>query len=309
MNNTYNGIINVYKERGFTSHDVVAKLRGICRMKKIGHTGTLDPEAVGVLPVCFGSGTKLCDMLTDWDKEYLAILRLGVVTDTQDMSGKILSQCGGDRLAALMPEEIRQVIEGFIGDYDQIPPMYSALKVNGKKLYELARAGKEVERAPRKVEIKEIEILSMNLPVIEMRVVCSKGTYIRTLCHDIGAKLGCGGAMETLVRSRVGIFGIEDALKLCELERLRDKNKIADVIIPPDGIFVKNKAVCVNGQGVKMVQNGNKLSMAQLERASQPETFADAEQVRVYDGTGKFYGIYAYHADERMWKPVKMFLD
>ena len=305
MNNVYNGIINVYKEKGFTSHDVVARLRGICKMKKIGHTGTLDPEAVGVLPVCFGSGTKLCDMLTDWDKEYIALLRLGVVTDTQDMTGQILSRCSGEQIEALSEEQVREAVISFKGDYDQIPPMYSALKVDGKRLYELARAGREVERRPRRVQIREIEIRSVNLPLVELRVVCSKGTYIRTLCHDIGAALGCGGAMESLTRSRVGIFRVEDALTLDELERLRDENKISSVIISPDTIFVNNRAVTVNRQGRKMAQNGNRLGEAQLMEEMR---LADGEQVRVYDGDGRFYGIYGYHQAEKILKPVRMFL-
>ena len=300
-----NGIVNVYKEKGFTSHDVVAKLRGICKMKKIGHTGTLDPEAVGVLPVCFGSGTKLCDMLSDWDKEYITVLRLGIVTDTQDMTGQILSQCGGEQIKTLTEEHVREVVMGFVGDYDQIPPMYSALKVNGKKLYELARAGVEVERKPRRVRIEEIEIRSVNLPLVELRVVCSKGTYIRTLCHDIGAQLGCGGAMESLTRSRVGIFRVEDALTLDELERLRDENKISSVIFPPDTIFAKYRAVTVNMQGRKMAQNGNRLGTAQL---TEEVLFTDGEQVRVYDNDGRFYGIYGYQQSESTLKPVKMFL-
>ena len=301
----YNGIINVYKEKGFTSHDVVARLRGICKMKKIGHTGTLDPEAVGVLPVCFGSGTKLCEMLTDWDKEYIALLRLGVVTDTQDMTGQILSRCSGEEIEALSVEQVREAVMGFEGDYNQIPPMYSALKVDGKKLYELARAGREIERKPRKVQIREIEIRSVSLPLVELRVVCSKGTYIRTLCHDIGAMLGCGGAMESLTRSRVGIFKVEDALTLDELERLRDENKISAVIIPPDAIFTKDRAVTVKGQGRKMAQNGNHLGTAQL---MEPMRFEDGERVRVYDSDGRFYGIYDYHQAESTLKPVKMFL-
>ena len=305
MNNVCNGIINVYKEKGFTSHDVVAKLRGICKMKKIGHTGTLDPEAVGVLPVCFGSGTKLCDMLTDWDKEYIAVLRLGVVTDTQDMTGQVLSRCEAEKIETLTEEQVREVIMGFVGDYDQIPPMYSAIKVDGRKLYELARAGKEIERKPRTVQIREIEIQDIELPFVRLRVVCSKGTYIRTLCHDIGAKLQCGGAMESLTRSRVGIFGIEDALTLSEIERLRDDNKIATVIISPDAVFENDRAVTVNDQGRKMAQNGNRLTAAQL---AEPVQFTDKEQVRVYDNEGKFYGIYDYHKAERTLKPFKMFL-
>ena len=305
MNNECNGIINVYKEKGFTSHDVVAKLRGICKMKKIGHTGTLDPEAIGVLPVCFGSGTKLCDMLTDWDKEYIAVLRLGITTDTQDMTGQVLSRCEERELRKLTEERVREAVMRFVGDYDQIPPMYSALKVNGKKLYELARAGREVERKPRRVRIEEIEIQSVELPLVTFRVVCSKGTYIRTLCHDIGADLGCGGAMESLTRSRVGIFGIEDALTLTELQQLREQDKITSVIIPPDVIFAKNRAVVVNGQGQKMVQNGNRLGAAQL---TETVRFTDGEKVRVYDGDGKFYGIYVYYKEEDSLKPLKMFL-
>ena len=202
------GIINVYKEKGFTSHDVVAKLRGIVGQKKIGHTGTLDPDATGVLPVCLGKATKLCDLLTDKNKTYEAVLLLGKTTDTQDITGEVLEEKSTE---ALTEEKVREAIEGFIGDYEQIPPMYSALKVNGKKLYELAREGKVIERKARPVKILDIQILEIDLPKVRMEVSCSKGTYIRTLCHDIGEKLGCGGCMESLIRTRVSTFRIEDA--------------------------------------------------------------------------------------------------
>ena len=204
------GIIVVNKEAGFTSNDVVAKMRGICRQKKVGHTGTLDPDATGVLPVCLGSGTKLCDMLAERDKEYVAELLLGVSTDTQDVSGTVLSE----RDVEASEEQVREAVMSFLGPYDQVPPMYSALKVNGKKLYELAREGKEIERKARRVEILELEILDVALPVVKMRVVCTKGTYIRTLCADIGEKLGCGGTMKSLQRTRVGRYRLEDALTL-----------------------------------------------------------------------------------------------
>ena len=180
-----NGVINIYKERGFTSHDVVAKLRGILKQKKIGHTGTLDPDAEGVLPVCLGKGTRLCDMLTDHSKVYEAVLLLGQSTDTQDVSGTVLQEASVE----VSEEEVREAIMSFVGPYDQIPPMYSALKVNGQKLCDLARAGKEVERKARPVEIYEIQIEEIYLPRVRMTVSCSKGTYIRTLCHDIGEKL------------------------------------------------------------------------------------------------------------------------
>lgn len=301
----YNGIMNVYKEAGFTSHDVVARLRGICKQKKIGHTGTLDPDAVGVLPVCFGSGTKLCDMLTDWDKEYVAALRLGITTDTQDLSGQVLTEAGQAQMAALTEDIVYRAVMGFAGEYEQIPPMYSALKVNGKKLYELARAGKEVERKPRPVQIKEIEILTMTLPVVKFRVVCSKGTYIRTLCHDIGDRLGCGGAMESLTRSRVGFFCVEEALTLAKLEKLRDEGKLSEVITAPDRIFENCRAVTVTQAGQRMAANGNRLRDSLLTVHIMP---AEREQVRVYDEAGRFYGIYQYDKEAGDFKPVKMFL-
>ena len=189
----YNGIINVYKEIGFTSHDVVAKLRGILRTKKIGHTGTLDPNAEGVLPVCVGKATKLCEFLLEKSKTYRATMVLGKVTDTQDITGKVLAE----KEVAVTKEQIVDTIESFIGGYDQIPPMYSALKVKGKKLYELARQGIEVERKPRFIMLDDIKILdiSEDLCHITIDVSCSKGTYIRTLCHDIGDRLGCGACM------------------------------------------------------------------------------------------------------------------
>ena len=202
------GIINVYKEKGYTSFDVVAKLRGILKQKKIGHTGTLDPDAEGVLPVCLGKATKVCDLLTDKSKEYEAVLLLGTVTDTQDTSGTVLEQ----REVAVSEDTVREAIRSFVGDYMQVPPMYSALKVNGRKLCDLAREGKTVERAARPVKIFSIDILQVNLPKVRMRVHCSKGTYIRTLCQDIGEKLGCGGCMEKLLRTRVSEFCVEDVL-------------------------------------------------------------------------------------------------
>ena len=203
-----NGIVNVYKEKGFTSFDVVAKMRGIFQQKKIGHTGTLDPDAQGVLPVCLGRATKVCDLLTDKDKEYETVLLLGVCTDTQDLSGEILER----KEVHATEDEVKKAILSFVGDYMQVPPMYSALKVGGQKLCDLARKGVTVERKARPVTIHEIEILSMNLPEVRMRVLCSKGTYIRTLCQDIGEKLGCGGCMKSLLRTRVAGFMIDEAI-------------------------------------------------------------------------------------------------
>ena len=202
------GIINVRKEKGFTSFDVVAKLRGILKMKKIGHTGTLDPDAEGVLPVCIGKATRVCDLLTDKDKVYEAVMLLGKETDTQDMTGTILKESEVN----LSIEEVKQCIESFVGEYAQIPPMYSALKVNGKKLYELAREGKTVERKPRPVHFYEIEILEINLPLVRFCVTCSKGTYIRALARDIGEALQSGAHLTALERTRVGDVRLADCL-------------------------------------------------------------------------------------------------
>ncbi len=296
-----NGIIIVNKETGFTSHDVVAKLRGICGQKKIGHTGTLDPAATGVLPVCLGSGTKLCDMLTDRDKEYVAELLLGVETDTQDTTGSVLRESP----VTVTEEEVSRACLSFLGDYDQIPPMYSALKVDGKKLYELARAGKEVERKARRVRILELEILEMRLPVVKLRVVCSKGTYIRTLCSDIGQKLGCGGAMQSLQRTKAGRFRLEDALTLGDLQQLKDSGELERVVQPVDSLFEETPALRVTAEAARLLENGNALFPAQFAETVTPEP---ERWVRVYRPDGRFAGIYAYEEQKRWYRPVKMFL-
>lgn len=304
-----NGILNVYKEPGFTSHDVVAKLRGICKQKKIGHTGTLDPEASGVLPVCLGSATKLCDLLTEKDKEYRAVMLLGCETDTQDTTGTVISE----HEVTASEEEVRDAILSFTGPYDQIPPMYSALKVNGKKLCDLARAGKVVERKSRRITIHSIEIEEICLPRVTMKVFCSRGTYIRTLCHDIGQKLGCGGAMEKLVRTRSGRFGLEEAYKLSEIQKLSDEGRLEEILMPVENVFEGLLAVQAIGIGQKLLENGNPLECrhVKLLNGETPLDCApeDGTQVRVYDENGHFTGVYAWRKAEERLKPVKMFLE
>ena len=295
-----NGIINIYKEAGYTSFDVVAKMRGILKIKKMGHTGTLDPDATGVLPVCIGNGTKLVELFSDHEKEYIAELKLGVATDTQDLSGEILKTAPVE----VSCEEIREAVLSFVGEYMQLPPMYSAVKVNGKKLYELAREGKEVERKARLVSFREIEILSMELPVVKIRVVCSKGTYIRTLCNDIGEKLGCFGAMKSLIRTRVGMFKLEDAITLEELEQYRDAGKLAEILLPSDSIFMHLPAVYAKPENCRFLDNGNAMYPNMLIKSPY---FKDGQEVRMYGGE-KFYGIYQFVAKESRLKPVKMFL-
>lgn len=291
-----NGIINIHKEAGFTSHDVVAKLRGILKQKKIGHTGTLDPDATGVLPVCLGSATKLCDLLTDKDKEYVAEIILGVTTDTEDISGTILTE----QTAEILEAEFTAAALSFIGNYSQIPPMYSAIKVNGQKLYELARNGEVIERKPREVVIHEIEIISMSLPKAELRIKCSKGTYIRSLCRDIGDKLGCGACMGRLVRTRSGKFPIEEAMTLKEVENCVLTGTLEEHIVKTDQFFCELPAFTVTGLNELRVRNGN---MFQTEEPG-PEG-----DIRVYLQDQIFAGIYTYNSESGYYHPVKMFLN
>ena len=336
------GIINIYKEPGYTSHDVVAKLRGILKQKKIGHTGTLDPAAEGVLPVCLGKGTKLCDMMTDKRKTYRAVMLLGIETDTQDTTGTVLRESSTGELTE---EQVRQAVMGFVGHYEQIPPMYSALKVNGKKLYELARQGKEVERKARPVEIYSLEIEKMELPRVTMSVNCSKGTYIRTLCYDIGRVLGCGGCMEKLVRTKVDRFEIAESLRLDEVEALTASGRLEEKVVPVDQMFSSLPEFVSKGEELdRLLHNGNFFSrefipdplvnewMRRQQRQDQSEREAGEADpadtgdsadsgdsalhgrealelgIRVYDSSRRFVGIYSYAEEERKWKPKKIFL-
>ena len=297
-----NGIINVYKEKGFTSFDVVAKMRRIFGQKKIGHTGTLDPDATGVLPVCLGKATRVCDLLTDKDKEYEAVLLLGKKTDTGDISGKILEEADVSGTETM----IEEAISSFVGESMQIPPMYSALKVNGKKLCDLARAGITVERKARKITIYEIKILEMNLPRVRFFVSCSKGTYIRTLCEDIGKKLSLPACMESLVRTRVADFTIDQAYRLDEIENLVQQGRQGEIVKKTDVVFLHYPQVTAKREYEKLLYNGNRMK---------PEFFYDYEEVykddsiRVYDEKKNFIGIYQYDSQRMDLKPMKIFMD
>lgn len=297
------GILNINKEKGFTSHDVVAKLRGIVGQKKIGHTGTLDPDATGVLPVCLGKATKLCDMLTDKDKTYETVMLLGKVTDTQDVSGTVLAE---GELEGISEDVVIKCIEEFVGDYLQVPPMYSALKVNGKKLYELARQGIEVERKARPVTIFSINIIGIDLPRVRMEVSCSKGTYIRTLCHDIGQKLGCGACMEELTRTKVSRFLLEDSLTLMEVETLKNEGGLEEILVPIDKMFEEYEAVTLKDEFIAFAYNGNFFLPKHI---SEKVKLYDKKHVRVYDTEGRFIAIYIFDSEKYMFKIVKMFLD
>ena len=299
----YNGIINVYKEKGYTSFDVVARMRGICGQKKIGHTGTLDPDAEGVLPVCLGKATKVCDMLTDSDKVYRAVMQLGVETDTQDMTGTILKEADTSCLAE---QYVMGAVMQFEGEIFQVPPMYSALKVNGKKLCDLARAGVTVERKARPVTIYKISVENIELPYVTMTVSCSKGTYIRTLCHDIGAKLGCGAAMKSLVRLQAAGYRIEDAYKLDALQEFSESGTLKDAVTPIERVFEVYPVLTAKPEFDIMLKNGNKMALQQFQEMIKPEL---EMKVRVRMSDGRFAAVYEYREDLGLFRPLKMFLE
>lgn len=308
----YHGVLRIYKEKGYTSHDVVGKLRGILKQKKIGHTGTLDPDAEGVLPVCLGSATKLCDMLTDSDKTYETICKLGIETDTQDLSGTVLKTSD---TGFVTEEQIRSAIREFIGDYEQVPPMYSALKVNGKKLYEYAREGIEIERKSRHVTIYSIQIKKTDLECMEitMEVHCSKGTYIRTLCHDLGKKLGCGGCMKQLLRTKAAGFSILECKTLEEIKQCVLENQLMELLIPVDEMFACYPACrVVSEEGMKRLTNGNLLLKKHLTSYEiMPKKDMPFGKVnlnswfRVYDSHGIFQAV--YEEKNGQFVPVKTF--
>ena len=282
-----NGVVNIRKEPGMTSFGVIFRMRRIIGQKKLGHAGTLDPDAEGVLPVCLGKATKLVELLQGGGKTYEAEMLLGVITDTQDTSGQILEEHPVD----VTEEEDREALLSFEGTVEQIPPMYSAVKVDGKKLVDLARRGIEVERRAREVTFSDMEILKMDLPHVTFRVSCSKGAYIRTLCEDVGRKLGCGAAMSHLVRTRVGSFSIENAVTIAEFEEkfLAAKENglpMSDFIIPLPEFFPDCPVITVPDQFKNAAINGNSLP---LTGTKPPE---DGRKVRVFLSDGTFIGIY-----------------
>ncbi len=299
------GVINVYKEPGFTSHDVVAKLRGILKQKKIGHMGTLDPNAVGVLPVCLGKATKLCDILSEKDKTYHATLLLGVTTNTQDTTGEVIQRAEQEKIDGLKEEQVFETVKSFIGDYEQIPPMFSAIKIQGRKLYQLARLGKEIERDPRHCRILDITVTKVDLPRVDMHVTCSKGTYIRTLCHDIGEKLGVGGAMESLVRTRVERFKVEESLTLSQIEEAKKLGTLENYVIPVDEMLNQYSKCIVAEQAEKLVYNGNIFTSGNTLLKMKHE---DGQIVRVYTQGSDFIGLYQFEENRQIYKPFKMFL-
>lgn len=294
-----NGIINIYKKKGYTSHDVVAKARGILRERKIGHTGTLDPDAEGVLPLCIGAATKAVPYLADVDKCYEAEVILGMTTTTEDATGEPV-ECYEVNVTK---ESIEKVVSSFVGSYIQTPPMYSAIKVKGVRLYELARQGIIVDRPSRTVTIYACDIIEwIDEKRFRIRVHCSKGTYIRTLCTDIGKALGCGAHMGYLLRTQVGAFSLDDSITLEELENY--KENLSPYIRTLEVLFNDYKKVTINKLGKKLLDNGNALMMKHIieEIDCSPQ-----ELIRVYDEKNHFIALYKWNDTKKILEVERMF--
>jgi tRNA pseudouridine55 synthase len=284
---SWNGLLNVNKSAGWTSHDVVAKLRGLLRVGKIGHAGTLDPAATGVLPVLVGKATRIAEYLVDWDKEYRAVLRLGETTDTQDATGQVLQRRSVGRLTE---ETMRSVIGRFQGPVAQLPPMYSAVKVEGVPLYKAARAGRTVERGVRQVVIHEIQVTGIVGCEVSLRIVCSKGTYIRTLCADIGEALGVGGHLRSLERQRVGCLTLGNALSIEAIQSRLAVGRLSEALVSLDAALAALPAVIVDAETATRVVHGVPVPLEALEqrRAAEP---THTGPVRIKDQAGRLLAI------------------
>jgi len=295
-----NGILNVLKPPGMTSFDVVANLRRILKVRKIGHTGTLDPGAVGVLPVCIGNATKAIEFMTEKDKVYRAELKLGISTDTQDITGEVIET----KDINVTREQIRDAVMSFVGDYSQIPPMYSAIKINGQKLYDLARSSITIEREPRNVKIYYINIIDISEDgSVLFDVACSKGTYIRTLCADIGDRLGCGGCMSFLIRLKSGPFDIASSLTFDEIMELYTNGHLEEKMFQADKVFDDLDEIILKKPDVTRIVNGAGVRV--YKRSVRP-----GMQYRVYDENHKFValGVTSAIGDAVVLKSKKLFL-
>jgi tRNA pseudouridine55 synthase len=296
-NTGIDGIINVNKPAGETSFHVVARLKRLTGEKRVGHAGTLDPIATGVLPVCFGQATRIAEFLSNNSKTYLAQIELGITTDTFDREGKVVERSDtGDITKA----HIEEALASFRGVIEQVPPAFSALKQGGRRSYELARAGVPVELKPRRVEITRLELVSCQLPLIEIEVDCSKGTYIRSLANDIGRLLGCGAYLKGLTRIKCGPYSILDALSLDEIEDAFAKDTWKDIIHPVDSPLSSWKAIVVGKKTELDLRNGRPLSVDEFD---QPQD----EYCRAYDLDGNFLAVLRFIREKRQWHPEKVF--
>ncbi|MFD0959528.1 tRNA pseudouridine(55) synthase TruB [Paenibacillus chungangensis] len=299
------GVLAVWKPEGWTSHDVVAKVRRILKMKRIGHTGTLDPMVTGVLPLCLGRATRMVEYIQERSKTYEAILRLGVATDTEDMTGNVLEE---KQVSGLTEVKVREVLQQFLGEVEQIPPMYSAVKVDGKRLYELARMGQTVERKARVVHIHDISLLKTDLdkmhPEIAFTVTCSKGTYIRTLCVDIGKALNVPAVMVKLVRTMSGGLQQSDSLTIEQIEAFSNGGELNKYIIAPDQAVSHLPELTLPPQLAERATRGMKITAREIVI---PEHLQDGDIIRVYDQERRFVGLFQNDQVNERISPAKIF--
>lgn len=297
-NDNIAGILPVNKPQGWTSFDVVARLRGVLKIKRLGHAGTLDPMATGVLPVFVGKATKACDILTDTRKAYTAGFKLGIKTDTLDITGRVLEEKPSD----ISRERLEEVKERFIGEITQLPPMYSAVKVDGKRLYQLAREGRTVERTPRSCTVHSIEMISFNEKAQqgELNISCEKGTYIRTIIDDIGDALGTGAVMTSLVRTCSGGFELGSCFTVGQIAEVCERGELASIIMPTEKAFEMYRDIRLNERLTALYKNGVKLYAGQVGADGQcSETF------RVFGSDGEFLGLAAFR--EGQLRSIKNF--
>ncbi|MHA6484352.1 tRNA pseudouridine(55) synthase TruB [Paenibacillus sp. strain BS8-2] len=299
------GILAVWKPAGWTSHDVVAKVRRLLKLKRIGHTGTLDPMVTGVLPLCLGRSTRVVEYVQERPKAYQAVLKLGIATDTEDMTGEVLAS---ESVRPLTRQDIEGVLQTFLGEIEQVPPMFSAVKVDGKRLYELAREGKSVERKSRKVTIHRIDLgaceLDMEQPEITFSVECSKGTYIRTLCVDIGKALGVPATMKSLIRTMSGGITAEHCLTLEQIEELQATGDLESRLVAAEQAISHIPKAIVTEEAALKALRGQKLS---LRTVTVHEPWLHGTLYRITDTNNSFLGIFQCDMEIFGLRPVKVF--
>lgn len=297
------GILNISKPRGITSFGVVARVRRLTGEKRVGHAGTLDPDATGVLPVCLGKGTRVVEFLVDTTKVYRARIKLGITTDTGDRSGRIIRQQSTNGIGR---EHLESRLSSFLGTIDQTPPMYSAVKYRGKRLYELARAGIDVERKSRPVQIYRLDLTEWQPPLATLEIVCGKGTYVRSLVGDLGDVLGCGSTLEELSRLRCGIFDIGEAVSLDFFDAACCSGCWHHLVYPVDTVLLEWPAVVVGNRDCRLIKNGQTLPLeTELEAGNNSP---DSVYCRAYSLDGEFLGVLRFNAGNGRWQPVKVFV-
>ncbi len=296
------GILNIDKPAGKTSYGVVAAVKRLSGERRVGHTGTLDPDATGVLPVCLGQGTRIIEFITDTAKVYHAVIELGIATDTYDASGRVVQR--GDP-SAIDRTGLESALSAFRGAIRQVPPMYSAVKHKGQPLYKLARAGISVERKSRPVTVHKLELVDWQPPLVTLEIECSQGTYIRSLAHDLGQALGCGAHLRSLVRTRCGIFDIKDAVSLPKLEEAFRGGYGDDYLHPVDFVLQDYQAVIVDDAAEVAIKNGTSINIPGSLDIKSP---AGEKYCRVYSRDGRFLGMLRYVPEKEVWQPKKVLI-